>query len=380
MNKIKFFLGPLLLLYTGILKAQSIDTFYSTVPTLFSNSFKQDSEIIRRKIESKNEFEYSDFNGKRQYIKTGKTIYDRKGKIVEIYHFSNKIDDTINYRIKYKWSSDTLIHAKVYYNSGYEKGKKFILYDDNGNYNGAKFLSDTSVKKNYFIRVELKLNSDFKVYSITYLDYHNQPICVYLPLIVESNSYSGVTKKYDSVVDNGRVISRESIFNYGDQNIKGKPIKATYYRYSTQYKYDSTNRIIRMYDTVRRDNNESSSTTLVTYLDTSKNVIMVHTVDPESNYKGRRTDYYYNSMNKIVRYTYDKNENDSLIDDEYLVNGNYTIHKYNFNREKYTGKEQRIATWEYISVNGLEIEARNCNLNEGIIYKYNYRREKLWNK
>lgn len=379
MNQVKICLYLLLLFCCGSLKSQHIDTIYSSYPHMLPHSFKPHHEIIRRKIESSDRYEYIDTNGRRQFTKTETTIYDKKGRIIETYHFNNKNDDTVDYKIKFKWASDSVIHVRSYFKKAYEKGKKLILYDDYGNYKETKILSDTTIKKNYSTRVEIKLINKYQVYSITYFDYLGQPVLVYLPLLSESSSYHGLVKKTDSTVENGRLKSTQFFFSYEEQSIKGKSIEAANHHYSSAYIYDSRNRLSCSYDTIRMNNNENYSMTIITYLDTSEKVKMVHTVEPESNFKGQRTDFYYNSLGNVVRYTYDKNENDSLINDEYIINGDYIIHRYNFKHD-YLGTAQNIISCEYISINGLEIEFRNCYWKNGAIYKYNYRSEKLWRK
>lgn len=369
LNRISFLL--FLLVLSEIAKPNSVDTVYSATPELFTNSFRLEKGI-KTKIKSRTEYYYIDSNANKIWTTVEITTYDKKRRVTGIKHLGNKYEgDTVSYVIKYKWISDTCIDVKIHYNKNYAKGKGLFHFDEDGRYIETKILSDTQSKKNYFIRVLVKLDRNYRAFCITYFDYLGKPVEVFLPQQSKWNSYKDPEEKCDTIFENGRIKSIRSIIKYANQFINNHWVNGIIHQYDNIYNYDSRNRVVNIQESFKRDSIISSYNRIISYLDTTENVLMFYNVDSEGI--GLKYDFFYNSNYELIRSTFDKNVSDSLVDDEYLFNNEIKVHRNRFYR--YTSNSTtNIITWEYIESKGLLIEfhmyENGIPDNYGTVYKY----------
>lgn len=357
--------------------ANVIDTAYSYHPTMFIHSFIPNKKISLNRIRSRMEFNFMDTLGKKLLTKIETIKYDRKGRISQIIHYSDKIDDTIPYTLKYKWLSDTAIEAKIFYDRNYEKGKEVQKYDKDGQSRKRTIiLSRADSGKKYFTKAIIILNNKNIINTISYLDYKDQVYLVVCPFKSENETYLNKTDKMDTIIEGGKIKSTSKTFKYPKQIIKNRVIEDFSFQSKSIFFYDSVNRIKETFNTCTINNNSSSYNTIYTY-DNNNRIKTIQDIDSLENFKGNREDFYYNNSGHLIRKTIDKNESDSLIDQEYIFNSDTTIYNYRFKKIKNSNMEKIVVLWQYKKVNGLEHELLIFVDNEitkfGTTYKYKKR-------
>lgn len=367
----------LLILSDKITNANLIDTAYSYQPRMFLHSFIPCKEISKNRIKSRMSYNFIDTLGKRVLTNIETINYDRKGRISKIIHFSNKFDDTIPYTICYNWLSDTAIEAKIFYEKNYEKGKKAEKYVKDGQtWKRTIILSRADSGRRYFTRTLIILDNKLEINTISYLDCEGQVYQVICPFKSENETYLNKTDKTDTIIEGGKIKSITNTFKYPKQTINSRVLEDYSFQSQSIFYYDSTDRVKERISTCTINNNSSFWKTIYTYDDNNR-IKTIQDIDSIENFKGNREDFYYNNFGQLIRKTIDKNENDSLIDQEYIFNGDTTIYNYRFKKFKYSTQETIVVQWQYKDFKGLELEhlifVDNKITKFGTIYKYKKR-------
>ena len=357
--------------------ANVIDTTYGYNPMTFFHSFIANKEISKNRIKSRMEFEFIDTSNKRVLANFETIKYDRKGRVSKIIHFGNRIDDTIPYIIRYKWLSDTAIDAKIFYKKDYEKGKKVNIFEEDGHTRkGTIVVSKADSGKRYFTRVRIRLNLKLELTTISYLDWEGKVYEVLIPFKSKYENVINKIDKLDTIFQGTRIKTITHSINYPRQVINSFEKEAYSYRNESFYYYDSLGRVKEICNTGIVNDDSGFSKTIITYYDSIR-IKTIQDIYFREDFLISRKDFFYNDKGFLIRETLDKDDSDSLIDDEYVYNGDTIIYNYRFKGNEFSDNEGIVFLWQYKKAKGLELEVltyKDNKLNNfGTIFKYRKR-------
>lgn len=363
----------LLLLMTDIIYCQKI--IYSSYPVEFSTfNLIPNTNIAKKKIKIVEDYYcWDSIFRKDSCNKNEVKKFDKNGRIIEFVSYGElsnygKIpDDTINFTIKLNWMSDSIIDGEIHYNPLYNNGeyifsKKYIYNHSTGNYewdsisNKAKlnptllYLKD---KNDYYNKIRIKLEKNYQLKSITYLDSTDKPCEIFYPFI-SAFSLTTKTEKYDTIFENKKIVKLVYSAFIDTVVVDGYKYDAYTLDYTYYFKYDSIGRLVNK-ETIRNQSDkylDTIRTTFIYYDNNSYKAILG--ADGTNGYYVGNVYFNYNKKGKLISMSHDKYMDD-IIDDEYYYNGNKTIHRYTFYAGGYKDWRQTAETYYK---DGLQQEVR----------------------
>lgn len=352
----------------------SQDTLYSVYPFI-DIDYQPNKVIAKKRIKIVDEYYHweSQLKNDTNYL-FSRTKYNSKGKVTEKTEYSG---DYGNYQlektIKVNWLSDSTALIRIIYNKNYNNGE-LISYKD-------YCLSITDSGKTYFHDIEIFLKSNNMLpVKFVYLDYKNQPCQINYPTLSKVDAIKNKTEISDTIFENKRI--KKIIYNaiLDSQTINGYHQDAYTIQNFFDFYYDSTGRLTdKIYSYYSQYNNrfDTLHTKYIYYDSTRIKTIL----NPDYGYYGGRLDYDYDKKGNLIRETYDKYIDDSLIDHEYIYNKKYNVLKNSF----YAGGDKRwkITSEEHYKdslIRYTKYYTNNLDKGSYTIYKYSKKNRKLKNK
>jgi hypothetical protein len=299
--------------------------------------------------------------------------FDENGRIIEFISFGElsnygKIaDDTINFTIKLNWISDSVIYGEIHYNIKYQNGdyvygKRYIHNASTGDYewdyttnkailNPALLYSKD--KNDYYNKIRIKLEKNYQLESITYLDSTDKPCEIYYPFI-SAFSLTTKTEKYDTIFEDKKI--NKIIYNASIDSgvVDGYTYDAYTLTYYYNFKYDSIGRLSYK-ETIRNQSGKYLDTIITTFIYYDGNRYKaILGADGTNGYYNGNVYFNYNKKGKLISMSHDKYLDD-IVDDEYYYDGNKTIHRYTFYA---AGNKEWRQTAQTHYKNGLKQEVR----------------------
>ncbi len=257
-----------------------------------------------------------------------------------------------------------------------KKEKKADIFEKDGSWKRSVVVSKVDSGKSYFTRVRIILNDKFKINTISYLDWQGQVYEVFVPHKWEYENILDRIDKSDTIIEGTTIKSITQSIKYPKQLIKSYEMGAYSYLNESIYYYDSLSRVKEICNTAIVNNDTTFSKSIITYQDSIR-IKTVQGIYLKGNFNSNRKEFFYNEKGILMRETLVKNESDSLINEEYVYNGDTTIHNYRFKRDRFSNSRASVILWQHKSVRGLELERLYYVDNKldfyRIIFKYRRR-------